>query len=88
MMSPQELVTVEIQITAEQRDQIEQLARQQGYTALSDYLRALISANAQTLLEEDSDETVLEGFREGWRDAMTDNTFPASSLWDDDLDDT
>ena len=82
-MSPQELVTVEIQITAEQRDQIEQLARQQGYTALSDYLRALISANAQTLLEEDSDETVLEGFREGWRDAMTDNTFPASSLWDD-----
>jgi len=84
-MTNQELVHLGIQITAKQREQIQGLAQRQGYDDLDEYLKALIEADAKIHGEDialDDDEDPVEGFREGWRDAMTGNTYPASSLWE------
>jgi Arc/MetJ-type ribon-helix-helix transcriptional regulator len=85
-MADQEFVDLGIRITPKQRDQIQELAQRQGYEDLDDYLRALIEADAKMhgeALALDDDEDPIEGFREGWRDALTGNIYPASSLWDD-----
>jgi hypothetical protein len=89
-MTDQERVLLGIEITPEKRQQIEDMAHRRGYDAPDDYLRALIEADAKAhgeTLTLDDDEDPIEGFREGWRDAMTGNIYPASTLWDDDLDD-
>jgi hypothetical protein len=90
-MADQELVDLGIRITPRQHEQIQELAKRQGYDDLNEYLRALIEADAQAhgeaLALDDDNEDPIEGFREGWRDAMTGNTYPASTLWEDDLDD-
>jgi hypothetical protein len=81
-------VLVEIQMTPEQKQQIETLARRRGYADLDKYLRALIEADVEahgeSLVLDEIDPVA--GFAEGWRDAMTGNTYPISTLWDD-LDD-
>ncbi len=81
MSAPNQVI---LNITLEERERLESLAHQRGYEQLSDYLLALAEADAEALVEEDEDP--VEGFREGWRDIMTGNTFPISTLWDD-LDD-
>ena len=84
-MADQELVDLSIRITPKQLEQIQELAKRQGYNDLNEYLRALIEADAKMhgeALELDDDEDPIEGFREGWRDAMTGNSYPASTLWD------
>jgi hypothetical protein len=84
-MVNQNRVLVEIQITPEQRRQVETLARRRGYADLDEYLRALIEADAEAHGESLAleDEDPVTGFEEGWRDAMTGNTYPISTLWDD-----
>jgi Arc/MetJ-type ribon-helix-helix transcriptional regulator len=70
------MVTVKVQITNAQHDEIERIAREQGYKSVAAYVQALIQADVEALRD------ALEGFREGWRDAMTGNTFPVDTLWD------
>jgi hypothetical protein len=64
-----------IDVTDEQRARIETLARQHGYDTPGAYLLSLVE-------EEPTKEELFEEFREGWRDAMTGNTIPASKLRD------
>ncbi|MBA3874445.1 MAG: hypothetical protein H0X30_35395 [Anaerolineae bacterium] len=78
-------MTIEIEVTPEQRQRIELLAQQLGFETSVDYVRSLIESDAkahgQDLVLNDDDDPI-EGFREGWRDAMTGNTYPVSTLWD------
>jgi hypothetical protein len=71
-----------ITLTPDERQRIEEAAKARGYADAAEYLRALAEADAEALDEVDP----VEGFREGWRDVMTGNTYPVSTLWDD-LDD-
>lgn len=73
--------------------QMSRLASMRGYQSLTDYLRALVAADAlvEALREdwqdtEESAETIEASFREAWHDAMTRNVRPIESLWDE-LDD-
>jgi hypothetical protein len=76
-----------IDVTPKARQQIEELARRRGYAALQDYLLALIESDAQAhgeivnLDAEDTKESLLEGFRQSWQEAMTGKTVPLSNLW-------
>lgn len=78
-----------INVSPETRQQIEELARRRGYSALKDYLLALIESDAKAhdetvnLDEEETQENLLEGFRQSWHEAMTGKTVPLSNLWDD-----
>jgi hypothetical protein len=79
-----EFMLIEIEVTLEQYGQIEVLAKQQGFEAPIDYVRSLIETDAKVhgqSLALDEDDPI-QGFREGWRDAMIGNTYPASTLWD------
>ncbi len=49
-------------------------------------LEVITHSIRQTLLEEEADNEdvdIVEGFREGWADAMEGRTHPISTLWDD-----
>ena len=70
-----------LKISDKERQLLEARAHQRGYEQLSDYLLALVQADAEILDEEVEDP--VEGFREGWRDVMEGNTYPVSTLWDD-----
>jgi hypothetical protein len=50
-------VVLTVDVTEEERERIEALARRRGYTALGDYVRALIAFDARL----HSEESVLEG---------------------------
>ena len=63
-----------IHVTNEQRQRIEERARQHGFASLSDYLLSLVEE------DEPTKEEVLAGFREGWAAAMNGDTIPASKL--------
>lgn len=62
-----------LHITNEQRQLIEDRAREQGFNTPTEYLLALVEA-------EPTKEELMNGFREGWAAAMTDDTIPASKL--------
>jgi hypothetical protein len=72
-----------IKLSEEQYRLLDERARQQGYTNAAAYVMAL----AEDTGDEDAPtkEEVLAGLREGWQDAMTGNTHPASVLWDDEF---
>lgn len=81
-MNISEHVTISIELTPDERDKFERLARKQGYNALTDYLHHIIM---QDLTLEDDDEAELspeEAFREGWADIVAGRVYPAASLWD------
>ncbi len=63
-----------IQVTDEQRQRIEERARQHGFETLTDYLLSLVEE------DEPTKEELLDGFREGWAAAMSGDTIPASKL--------
>lgn len=63
-----------IHVTDEQRQLIEERARQHDYENPTDYLLALVEE------DEPTKEEVLNGFREGWAAAMSGDTIPASKL--------
>ncbi len=61
-----------LHITNEQRQQIEEIARQRGYNAPDDYLLALVAADEKNRL--------LADLRQSIHEAMTGDTVPASKL--------
>jgi hypothetical protein len=63
-----------IHLTDEQRQRIEERARQQGFSTPTAYLLSLVEE------DEPTKEEVLEGFRQGWAAAMKGDTIPASKL--------
>ncbi|MBI1280897.1 MAG: hypothetical protein GC179_22425 [Anaerolineaceae bacterium] len=65
-----------IHVTDEQRQRIEERARQHGFETLTDYLLSLVEE------DEPTKEELLNGFREGWAAAMSGDTIPASKLWE------
>lgn len=71
-------VPLTINMTPEQQQRFEEQAKKHGYTALDEYFLALAELAAEA--EEDNIVDPVEGFRLGWRDAMTGNTIPASDL--------
>jgi hypothetical protein len=71
-------LTVTLDITPEEKQQIEVLVNRSGYKTINEYVLALVQSELDA-----QDENPVQGFREGWRDAMTGNTFPLDTLWDD-----
>ena len=74
-----------LRVTPELRKQIEGIAHRRGYETTDDYVRALIASDAVALgepLDLDDEGDPIEDFRQGWKDAMTGKTLPASALWD------
>jgi hypothetical protein len=63
-----------IHVTDEQRQRIEEQARQHGFATPADYLLALVED------DEPTKEELLTKFRDGWAAAMTGDTIPASKL--------
>ena len=61
-----------LHITSEQRQQIEEIARQRGFDAPDDYLLALVAADEKNRL--------LSDLRQSIQEAMTGDTIPASKL--------
>lgn len=83
-MAAEERVQLTIEITKEQREQINQLARERGYESASDYLLALVREDADGNDEMDEDDIdPEESFRRGWHEAMTGKTRPIETVWDE-----
>ncbi len=68
---------------------IAQRAKERGYAALMDYLRALVAADELVEVLRDDWQNADTGadeietnFRESWHEAMTGNVLPIESLWD------
>jgi hypothetical protein len=70
-----------IEVSPELRHRIEELARKYGFETPGEYLLSLIEPEIQ---DEDTHdhEDILESFRQGWREAMSGQTIPASELMD------
>jgi hypothetical protein len=80
-------IVLTIDVTTEIEQAIADAARKRGFSTLADYLLALaeqdvIALNEALDDEEDTHETILEDFRQGWHEAMTGQTRPISELWD------
>lgn len=72
---------VVLEMTPEERERLEMLARQRGYAASADYVRALIELDAVAQgMAAEADDNPETGFLQGWHDAMTSKTIPASEL--------
>jgi hypothetical protein len=59
-----------IEFTPEETEQLSRRAHAHGYDNPADYVRALVALDEW----EDDDETILAGLREGWRQALRDET--------------
>ncbi len=72
-----------IELSEDQYKLLDEKARQQGYDDVAAYVMAL----AEDIVDETAPtrEEVVAGLRAAWRDAMTENTHPATILWDDDF---
>lgn len=77
-------VTLTIELTTDERERIEQLAHQRGFSIPGDYLLALaeIDAKAQVDDQELTKDELIENFRQGWREAMRGEVYPIETLWD------
>ena len=74
-----EKVALTIDVTPDEQARIEALAREYGYDSPGEYLLALVE-----LVAEDIDaENPIDAFRQSWHEAMTGQTYPVSTLWDD-----
>jgi hypothetical protein len=69
-----EKITLMIDVTPEERQRIENLARQHGFDTPGEYLLSLVEEDKPTK------EELINGFREGWAAAMKGDTIPASKL--------
>lgn len=79
------VVLVDLRVKPETRKQIEELAHRRGYDTPDEYVRALITSDAVALgepIDLDDEDDPIEDFKQGWKDAMTGNTLPASALWE------
>ena len=81
-MNISEHVTISIELTPDERDKFERLARKQGYNALTDYLHHIMMQDLA--LDDDQEELSPEAaFREGWADIVAGRVYPAASLLDE-----
>jgi predicted DNA-binding protein len=83
MTSPNTVPLLEVQVSPEIRERLRELAHRLGYSDSNTYVLSLIEQDAHTHGESFAlGADAVEGFRQGWRDAMTGKTFPASAIWD------
>ena len=81
-------VDLVISLTPEERERIEELAHRRGFQASDDYLRALVDFDAAQHGESapfETDEALgdpVEGFREGWAQAMHGETLSEEEFWE------
>lgn len=82
-MNISEHVTISIELTPDEHEKLADLARKQGYDALTDYLRHLMTQDLE--LDDDNLEEINPeaAFREGWADIVAGRVYPASALWDE-----
>jgi len=82
------MIDLVLHMTPEQRQTIENMARQRGYEASDAYLLALAELDAQgDLLLRDADDDLTQeqleaNFRQGLHEAVTGKTYPIDQLWD------
>lgn len=67
-----------LDLTPEDRQRIEEQARQRGFDDPEDYLMALVEWDADEGLDEDPEAS----FRKALHEVMTGQTYPISTLWD------
>ena len=83
-MIEREILTLDI--TRAERERIEAQAREHGYETAQAYLLSLVDADTTSGVDEvdayfNADP---EGaFKQAWHEAMTNQTHPISTLWDD-----
>jgi predicted transcriptional regulator len=75
-----------LRVSEEAAKRLEEIARQRGFLTVDEYMQAVVEADSFDVYYETSDEEIVEGLREGLRDAQEGNVYPISQLWDD-LDD-
>lgn len=80
-MNISERTIISIELTAQERRQIEGIARGLGYDELGNYVRHLLGLDYGD--DEDDPLNPEDGFREGWQDIVEGRVYPASALWDD-----
>ena len=68
-------IVLTVDVTQEERDRIEALAHEHGYTTAGEYLLSLAA-------DEQTQEELMEEFRQGWQAAKNGQTIPASKLWE------
>ncbi len=71
-----ELTSLTINLTAEQRQRLEYLAKTYKYESVEAYAHSII----EQLLEEPTEEEILEGLRISLREVLNGETIPASEL--------
>ncbi|MBA3869503.1 MAG: hypothetical protein H0X30_10140 [Anaerolineae bacterium] len=71
-----ELTSLTINVTAEQRQRLEYLAKTYNYESAETYALSII----EQVLEEPTKEEILEGIRISLREALNGETIPASEL--------
>jgi hypothetical protein len=80
-------VLLTLDMTPEERQQIEELAHQRGYPSPREYLLALVTSDASKLdaetdlSDDDEDAMILAGLRTSWHAAMTGDIRPIEELW-------
>ncbi|MBI1280931.1 MAG: hypothetical protein GC179_22595 [Anaerolineaceae bacterium] len=79
-MNISEHVTISIELTPDEHEKLADLARKQGYDALTDYLRHIMTQDL--VIDEAGDDPEI-AFEEGWSDIVAGRVYPASALWDD-----
>lgn len=68
-------VVLTVDLTVAEHERIEALAHEHGYETAGAYLLSLAA-------EEQTQEELMEEFRQGWQAAKHGQTIPASELWD------
>jgi hypothetical protein len=72
-----------IEVSPEERQEIEARAHERGFDTLEAYVRALIEADE---FEDEDDIDPAEALREAMRDIKAGRVYPVETLWED-LDD-
>ncbi len=68
-------VVLTVDMTEAEHDRIEALAHENGYESAGEYLLSLAA-------DEQTQEELMDEFRQGWQAAKKGQTIPASELWD------
>lgn len=72
-----EMTTITVNVTAEQRQRLEYLAKTYGYESVEAYALSII----EDVLEEPTKEEILEDIRVSFRQALNGETIPIEDLW-------
>lgn len=72
-----EMSTITINLTVEQRQRLEYLAKTYEYENREAYVLSII----EQVIEEPTEEEILEGLRVSFRQALNGETFPIEDVW-------